>query len=321
MADFIDDNAVPVFLINGFLDAGKSSFMAYTVSEDYFHIDGTTLLIVCEQGEVEYKSTLLKREKLIKIEVEEKETLTKSFFEVLDASYRPERVLIEYNGMWPDPGDVLHFPQNWALYQQLTIMNGQTLGIYLLNMKALMGPMLKNSELCIVNRCDGIDHKTLLDYKRKLRPMLFKGSVVVFEDNMGEIELETLDEELPYDVSKDPIVIPNDDYGVWFIDAKDYPTRYKGKTVQFNAQVVKSKALRKDEFVPCRMVMTCCEADMQPLGYIARFKDADKLHTGDWVNVRAMVSQANRSEYHGEGPYLDIINLKRTEPIEKPCGF
>lgn len=321
MADYIEDDKTPVFLVNGFLEAGKTSFMAYTISEDYFHIDGTTLLILCEEGEVEYKEILLKREKVIKIDVEKKEDLTKQFLEKLDMDYEPERVLIEYNGMWPDPGELLHFPDNWTLYQQLTIMNGKTLGTYLNNMKALMGPMLKNSELCIVNRCDGIDTKTLLDFKRKLRPMLFKGSVVVFEDSMGEIELETLDEELPYDVSKDPITIGPDDYGIWFIDAKDYPSRYMGKTVEFTAQVVKSKSLKNDEFVPCRMVMTCCEADMQPLGYIARFKNANKLNTGDWVRISAKFSKSFRDEYHGEGPCLDIVKLSKAEPINRPCGF
>lgn len=321
MEDYLLDEEVPVFLVNGFLDSGKTSFMAYTLSEDYFHIEGSTLLILCEEGEVEYRKSLLKRENVIKISVDDMESLSEGFLNELNDSYRPDRVMIEYNGMWPDPETVLHYPKGWTLYQQLTIMNGATLGTYLNNMKALMGPMLKNSELCIVNRCDNIPEKTLLDYKRKLRPMLFKGSVVVFEDNMGEIQLETLDEELPFDVSKEPISIAPDDYGIWFIDAKDYPERYMGKTVEFTAQVVKSRTLRSDEFVPCRMVMTCCEADMQPLGYIARFRDADRLKTGDWVKIQAKVSSASRDEYHGEGPYLDVVNLVGAEPISKPCGF
>ena len=48
MADIIKNDEIPVFLINGFLDAGKTSFIAYTIGEDYFHIDGNTLLIVGE---------------------------------------------------------------------------------------------------------------------------------------------------------------------------------------------------------------------------------------------------------------------------------
>ena len=62
MNGMIDENEVPVFLINGFLESGKTSFIAYTLSEEYFHIEGGTLLIVCEDGEVEYDKKLLKRE-------------------------------------------------------------------------------------------------------------------------------------------------------------------------------------------------------------------------------------------------------------------
>ena len=42
----------PVYVINGFLDSGKSSFFSYTIGQPYFQTSGTTLLIVCEEGEV-----------------------------------------------------------------------------------------------------------------------------------------------------------------------------------------------------------------------------------------------------------------------------
>ena len=60
MADIIQNDEIPVFLINGFLDAGKTSFIAYTISEEYFHINGNTLLIVGEEGETGYDERLLK---------------------------------------------------------------------------------------------------------------------------------------------------------------------------------------------------------------------------------------------------------------------
>lgn len=320
MNGIIDDNEIPVFLINGFLDGGKTSFIAYTLSEEYFHIEGNTILLVCEDGEVQYDKRLLKRENVTRIDIDSKEELTKERFEQLNSLYRPERVLIEYNGMWGDPGELI-FPDEWVIYQQLTVMDGTTIGMYLNNMKALMGPMLKNSELCIVNRCDDKTDAELLEYKRKLRPMLVSGSTVVMENKYGEIELETLDEELPYDVKADIIEIGNEDYGIWFIDAKDYPQRYLGKKVSFTAQIMKPKGLKKGEFVPVRMVMTCCEADMQPLGYIAYSKDLDAYKDGDWVKLTAEFKTENRSEYRGEGPYLNILSMTLTGPVSGAAGF
>ena len=320
MNGIIDDNEIPVFLINGFLDGGKTSFIAYTLSEEYFHIEGNTILLVCEDGEVQYDKRLLKRENVTRIDIDSKEELTKERFEQLNSLYRPERVLIEYNGMWGDPGELI-FPDEWVIYQQLTVMDGTTIGMYLNNMKALMGPMLKNSELCIVNRCDDKTDAELLEYKRKLRPMLVSGSTVVMENKYGEIELETLDEELPYDVKADIIEISNEDYGIWFIDAKDYPQRYLGKKISFTAQIMKPKGLKKGEFVPVRMVMTCCEADMQPLGYIAYSKDLDAYKDGDWVKLTAEFKTENRSEYRGEGPYLNILSMTLTGPVSGAAGF
>ena len=34
--------------------SGKTSFFAYTIEQPYFQTSGVTLLIVCEEGEVEY---------------------------------------------------------------------------------------------------------------------------------------------------------------------------------------------------------------------------------------------------------------------------
>ena len=45
---------IPVYFINGFLESGKTEFINYTIEEDYFKIDELTLIIACEDGEVEY---------------------------------------------------------------------------------------------------------------------------------------------------------------------------------------------------------------------------------------------------------------------------
>ena len=51
----------PVYIINGFLESGKTEFISYTLSQPYFQTRGTTLLILCEEGETEYDEDILKR--------------------------------------------------------------------------------------------------------------------------------------------------------------------------------------------------------------------------------------------------------------------
>ena len=53
MAYEMDDNVMPLFLINGFLEAGKTQFLEFTMDQDYFKAEGKTRLIVCEEGDTE----------------------------------------------------------------------------------------------------------------------------------------------------------------------------------------------------------------------------------------------------------------------------
>ena len=137
----LEDNQIPVFRINGFLDGGKTSFINFTISEEYFHIDENTLLLVCEDGEVAYDEKVLKKEHIIKRQISDESMITKENLEKLTKEAKADRIVIEYNGMW-DPAK-LRFPDNWVLYQQITIFDGTTLDMYLNNMKAMMGPMLR----------------------------------------------------------------------------------------------------------------------------------------------------------------------------------
>ena len=52
---------MPVFLINGFLEAGKTQFISFTLQQEYFQADGVTVLILCEEGDTEYDQELLKK--------------------------------------------------------------------------------------------------------------------------------------------------------------------------------------------------------------------------------------------------------------------
>mgnify|MGYP000814059556 CR=1 FL=1 len=56
---------IPVYMINGFLDSGKTEFIQYTIAQPYFQMRAKTLLIVCEEGDIEYDATLLKKSRTV----------------------------------------------------------------------------------------------------------------------------------------------------------------------------------------------------------------------------------------------------------------
>ena len=61
--------------------------------------------------------------------------LTPAYLNELEVIYRPERVLLEWNGMWNQ--DELTLPDDWNIYQQITIIDGSTFDLYIQNMKTI----------------------------------------------------------------------------------------------------------------------------------------------------------------------------------------
>lgn len=315
MGPAIEDDIMPLFLINGFLEAGKTEFLQFTMEQEYFQTDGKTLLIVCEEGDTEYDQELLKATNTTMVTVGEPEEVTPEKLTELELLYNPERVLMEWNGMWNQ--DELRLPKDWTIYQQVTIIDGSTFDLYVKNMKPLLGAMVRGSELIICNRCDGIED--LEGYRRTLLAMNNKAEIV-FEDEEGEIS-QVSEADLPYDMTAEVITIPPEAYGIWYIDCMDKPDRYRGKVVEFTGMVLKSPEFPKNYFVPGRMAMTCCEADMTFLGFVCKAREARHLETRQWVRVRARIEYEEWQDYGGVGPVLHALSVKPDTGIIEVVQF
>lgn len=306
----------PVYIINGFLESGKTEFIVYTLAQPYFQLRGKTLLVLCEEGEVEYDEKLLKDSKTILERMEEEADFTPSALMELDKKYKPERIIIEYNGMWNFKN--MKLPWHWTVEQQITCIDASTFPMYYTNMKSLLVEMVKKSEMIIFNRCDGI--KDLASYKRNIKAVN-RQAEIIFEDSNGEID-EIFEDDLPYDLQDDPIVLDNSGYGIWYIDSMDHLERYVDKRVRFTAQVLKPENFPEGYFVPGRMAMTCCAEDMSFLGYVCQYAGAAELRMRDWVRVTAVVKEEYWADYNGKGPVLHAESVERTKaPREEVISF
>ena len=308
--DTMEDDFMPVFLIDGFLESGKTQFLQFTMEQEYFKTDGKTLLIVCEEGETEYSEELLKRTKTAVVYIDELKDMSPERLLELELLYNPERVLIEWNGMWNL--DELKLPDDWNIYQQITLIDMSSFDLYAANMKSLLYSMVKSSEMIICNRCDDIED--LSGYRRTLKAMCPRGEIV-FEDSEGEVN-EIAEEDLPYDMNDEVVTISPEDYGIWYLDCMERRDRYEGKTVEFTAMVLKTPEFPKNYFVPGRMAMTCCEDDMTFLGFITKSKDARNLETKQWVRVKAKIAYEFWKDYEGEGPVLYAESIEPASPIK-----
>ena len=307
----------PLYVINGFLESGKTEFITYTLSQPYFQIRGKTLLIVCEEGENEYDEKLLKKSRTVMEVIEEEEDFTAQKLLELEKQHKPERIVIEYNGMWDSKN--MKLPWHWDVEQQITIINGATFQTYFANMKSMLAEQVRKSELIIFNRCDGLNDQ-LGNFKRNIKAITQQAEIV-FEDKDGEIN-QLLEEDLPYDINQSIIELDNTGYGIWYIDSMDNLGRYLGKTVKFVAMVLKPKEFPHNYFVPGRMAMTCCADDMAFLGFACEYENASELKDKDWVEVTATVAKEYREEYKGEGPVLHALSVVATKkPKDEIISF
>lgn len=307
----------PVYVINGFLESGKTEFISFTLSQPYFQIQGKTLLLLCEEGENEYDAALLKQSRTETEFIREETDFTPEKLTELEKKHKPERIIIEYNGMWNYKNAKL--PWYWKLEQQITVIDGSTFPMYYTNMRSLLAEMIRGSEMIIFNRCDTVRDQ-LNTYKRNIKAVN-AGADVVFEDSNGEID-EIFEEDLPYDLEQETITLDNTGYGIWYLDSMDHLERYIGKKLQFVAMVLKPENFPRNYFVPGRMAMTCCAEDMAFLGYACEFEGAGALKQKEWVRVTATVTKEYWEDYKGEGPVLHAVSVEKTKaPRDEVISF
>lgn len=306
----------PVYIVNGFLESGKTEFIRYTLSQPYFQIRGTTLLLVCEEGEEEYEDSLLKKSRTVMEVIDEEEEFNSAHLIELEKKYKPERIIIEYNGMWNFKN--MKLPWHWKVEQQITTIDASTFSMYFTNMKSLLAEMLRKSEMIIFNRCDGIEDLNM--YKRNVKA-INQQAEIIFEDSEGEIN-QIFEDDLPYSLNDPIIELNNEGYGIWYLDCLDNLDRYIDKNVQFVGMILKPDGFPKGYFVPGRMAMTCCADDMAFLGFACEYDKADTLSDKQWVKVTAKVVKEYFADYQGEGPVLKAVSVEQAKaPKEEVISF
>lgn len=310
---------LPVFVINGFLEAGKTQFMKFTMQQEYFRTEGNTLLIVCEEGDEEYDEKLLSSTHTTIKYIEDIKDFTIQNMERFTKEVNPERILIEWNGLWEQ--DKLEIPDIWFINQMITIYDTSTLDLYIKNkdLKAYMGKMLINSELVICNRADNIDEDILSTYHLQIKAMA-PNAEIIFEGEEGEITGD-FSINLPYNLDDKKLIIKPEDYGVFYIDIMDRTEKYDTKEVEFTAQVVRPEGIGDDVLITGRRAMTCCEADIRFLGFVCNYRGAKNFKNKDWVKIKGKIKVEVNKQYRAKGPVIYADEVLLTGPIDGLVQF
>lgn len=314
---------IPVYLFVGFLESGKTKFIQETFEDPQFDSGDKTLLLVCEEGEEEYAPEKFAFGGVTVEYITDKAQLNRQNLDNIAKASGCGRVIVEYNGMWMLNDLAEAMPDNWIVYQCIATADGTTIKTYANDnaMRGLILDKIARSELLVVNRAEKVDDAESGQMIHKLVRQASRRCDIAYEYADGSVRYDDIPDPLPFDVNAPVIEIPEEFYGIWYMDCMDEPAKYDGKTVRFLAQVCQSKRAGKDSFVPGRFAMTCCVQDIQFVGFPCRFTGYAKLQQRDWITVTAKVNLKFHPIYKGQtadsvGPVLTALNVEPAQPAK-----
>ena len=302
---------IPVYLFTGFLEGGKTHIIQESMSDERFNTGEKTLIIQCEEGIDELDLSTFSGRNVYLATLDSESDVTPEKLDACRDGHLIDRVIIEYNGMWQLQTLYENLPDGWFIFQNMMFADANTFISYNQNMRSLMFDKLISCEMIVLNRTpDNIDkdeiHKIVRGASRR--------AAITYDYPDGHVEYDEIEDPLPFDIDADVIAIDDADYALWYRDMSEKTEEYDGKTVKFRGMVAHNPALRQNELIIGRKVMTCCADDIAYTGLVANYDAASLFSDGAWMNVTAKISLKKHALYERKGPVLKVITAVRTDP-------
>lgn len=303
---------IPVYLFTGFLEAGKTLFIQKTLEDERFNQGESTLLLLCEEGEEEYEPANFSGRRVFVERIEEIEELSPQTLERLCTKHACERVIVEYNGMWPLDAFYKAMPKEWMVYQELMFADGRSFLSYYSNLRELMRDKLQSCEMLILNRADArLDRMEV----HKIVRVANRRCDIAYEASDGTVSYDEIPDELPFDLNAPVIEIREEHFAAWYRDISEEMEKYEGKTVTLEGFVILRDDLPENTFIFGRQVMTCCADDLTFAGVLSVWKEKTALKHREWVELTARIALRQHKIYGRRGPVFQVLSLK---PVLEP---
>ncbi|MCI5745059.1 MAG: CobW-like GTP-binding protein [Erysipelotrichaceae bacterium] len=307
-------NTIPTYVISGFLESGKTTFIKDTIASDDFFKKGKTLILSGEEGEVEYESSFLKHYNCEVYYFDKQEDFNALALQKIVNDVKPQRIVIELNGMWDL--SLIEFPANFKIYQFINFINYVSFPIYFANMRQKYLDTIKQSDVVVFINVKDEQLDELDSYSSSFKLTNSAAQYMVMDEN-GQLK-DAFKVVLPFDINAPIIKIKDDDYGIWYIDTFDHKENYQDKIVDMNVMVVKSSKLPKDSFVAGRLAMTCCSNDIQLYGHLCLNNLKIKLPDRCFIHLVAKVSFEYSKQYDEEECVLTALSIEKIAPLSNP---
>ena len=299
---------IPIFLFNGLLESGKTAFINEMLKKPVFADGNKTVVISGEEGIEEYDLQALEKRNISVVMVEEEDEFDEALMDRIYKEYKPQRVLIEYNGMWEvaKPFE-MKWPKGWFLYQVMTLLNAETYNLYINNMRSIMISHFSCTDLVIINRMtEETNISGIRGAVKSINP-----TAKLFEADEA-FNMQAIKDELPYDVKADIIDISKENYGIWYIDTWEKPELYNGKKVRVRGLFFQDPQDPKDCFSFGRFSMPCCADDIALMGLYCHNIGKPKCQNKDSIEIVAEIRYQKEEVYEGDkGPVLYVKSIEK----------
>ncbi|MBQ3425067.1 MAG: hypothetical protein IJH38_07715 [Clostridia bacterium] len=299
----------PTYVFAGFLEAGKSTWIQAFLESEEINRYERVLLLVCESGETEYRPERFRSEHVQLCEIEAPEDLNAEMLLELAEQYRPNRTIIEYNGMW-DLGQLLSaLPACYQLAEITTVIDGERFAPYFMNLRPSFADKLRHSHRLIVNRPEGaFDRNRFLEITAAAAP---KADVFYCdEEEQLTRERRTLNAYRLSASGSDTLIVPNDAYAAVYRELLHGEERYDGRAIQVQGRLIRSAA---GERMIGRYVMICCMDDLAFSGLACELPEGAAVPDDSWVTATGRIRFAFSKSYAGRGPILLAEALRLTD--------
>ena len=272
---------IPVIVVRGVLESGKSFFIKDSLARGDFGDLGKVLILAQEDGVEQLENSLLNPFDIYVQYFTESEWTDKNINDAV-RKYKPHVIFIEVNEMWDREN--LSYPEYFDIQQVVCIIDGSSFDMYFNSMRQIFVDILKESEVVIINRCDALSKAA--NIKKNLKVINNTLEIVALSTSGNTIKIPT---ELPYDITKDEIKIKMSEFGDFYVDSVDGEDRYQNKIVEFSGMTIYSNELPPNTFFIARPALTCCEDDIQTIGILCSYTDNDEIPNETWISLKARV--------------------------------
>ena len=140
-------------------------------------------------------------------------------------------------------------PESWIVYQCIATADGTTALTYARDnsMRSLLLDKIARSELIVFNRAEAVNNDAARQELHKLVRQASRKCDIAYEFADGSVAYDDIPDPLPFDINADIIDVPDDDFGIWYMDCQDEPQKYTGKNGQIPCTGVSDQPCRQEQ--------------------------------------------------------------------------